>query len=107
AAAQVRARAALRAHAAREYELIHVIGQPVAQLLAQRVSEREHSLDVRLRGTGADDPGARLAAEQQIQRVREHGLARARLPREHVEPGTETELCPLDQKKVLYAQLVQ
>ena len=56
---------------------------------------------------GRTMPGARLAAEQQVERVREHGLARPRLAREHVEPGREAQLGPLDQQEVLDAQLFQ
>ena len=107
AAAEVGARAALGADAAGEHELLGVLGQPVAERVAQRVGQREHALDVGLRRAGAHDPGARLAAEQQVERVREHGLARAGLAGEHVQAGPEAQLGPLDQQEVLDAQLVQ
>ena len=71
------------------------------------VGQREHALHVGLRRAWAHDPGPRLAAEQQIQRVREHGLARPGLPREHVQARPETELGPLDQQEVLDAEFVE
>ena len=37
----------------------------------------------------------------------EHGLARARLPREDVQARAEAQLGPLDQQEVLDAQLVE
>ena len=52
-------------------------------------------------------PGARLAAEQQVERVGQHRLARAGLARDRVQPGPEPQLGPLDQQQVLDAQLEQ
>ena len=37
----------------------------------------------------------------------EHGLARPGLARQHVQPGAEAQLGPLDQQQVLDAQLVE
>ena len=59
-------------------------------LLAVRRLER--ALDVGLLGAGPHDPRARLAAQQQVERVREHGLARAGLAGDHVQAGAEPEL---------------
>ena len=50
-------------------------------------------------------PGARAAAQQQVERVREHRLARARLAGEHVETRGEAQLGPFDEEEVLDAQL--
>ena len=69
--------------------------------------EVERTLDVRLGCARPDDARARLAAEQQVERMRQHRLAGARLAGEHVEPGREAQLGPLDQQEVLDAQLVQ
>ena len=43
----------------------------------------------------------RTAAEQQIERVREHGLAGAGLAGEHVQPLGEPQLGALDQQQIL------
>ena len=57
------------------------------------------------RGARAHDPRARLAAEQQVERVGEHGLAGARLARERVQPRAGPQLGPIDQQQVLDPQL--
>ena len=107
AAVDERARAALRADAPREDDLLRVLRQALAQLAAQRVRQLEHALDVRLLGAGPDDAGPRPAAEQQIERVGQHRLARAGLPRQDVEPRREAQLGLLDQQEVLDAELVE
>jgi hypothetical protein len=104
---EVRARPPLRAHAPGEHELLGVVGDAVAQLGADPVRQLERALHVRLRRTRTDDPGARLAAQQEVQRVREHGLPRPGLARQDVEPSTEPELGSLDEEEVLYAKLVE
>ena len=104
---EVRPRAPLRAHAAGEHQLLRVLGDPLAELGAQRVRQLEAALDVGLRRARPHDPGARLAAQQQVERVREHGLARAGLARQDVQPGAEPQLRPLDQQQVLDAQFFQ
>ena len=104
---QVRPRAPLGADAPGEHQLLRVLGDPLAQLRAQRVGQLEAALHVRLGGPWAHDPGARLAAQQQVERVGQHGLARAGLAREHVQPRPEPQLGPLDQQQVLDAQLFQ
>ena len=107
AAAEVGARAALGADAAGEHDLLGVRREPVAELGAQLVREREDALDVGLGRARAHDPRPRLAAEQQVDRVREHGLARPRLPRQGVQARPEAQLGALDQQQVLDAQLVE
>ena len=67
----------------------------------------ERALDVRLLGARADDARPRLPAQQQVERVREHGLARAGLAGDDVQPGAEPELGALDQEEVLNPQLYQ
>ena len=105
AAVDERARAPVGADPAGEHDLLGVGGQALAELAAQLVGQLEDALDVGLRRARADDAGLRAPAEQQVQRVREHGLARAGLARQHVEPGREAQLGPLDQQEVLDAQL--
>ena len=107
AAAEVGARAALGAHAAGEHDLVGVGRQPVAELGAQLLGQREDALDVGLGRAGPHDPGPRLAAEQQVERVGEHGLARARLAGEHVQARPEAQLGALDEQEVLDTQLVE
>src|SRR3954451_20824672 len=53
------------------------------------------------------DPGPRAPAEQQVEGVREHRLARSGLTREHREAGAEPQLGPLDEQEVLDTQLDQ
>src|SRR4029077_13767368 len=53
----------------------------------------------------AHDPGARTASKQQIECVREHGLARPGLAGEYVQAGRQRKLRPLDQQQVLDTQL--
>ena len=74
---------------------------------AQRLGQVEDALDVGLAGARPHDPGPRPAAEQQVERVGEHGLARAGLACEHVQPRRETQVGPLDEQQVLDVQLVQ
>ena len=66
------------------------VGEALAQLgqlgrVEQPRRQLEDALDVGLLGPGPHDPRARLAAEQQVERVRQHGLARAGLPRDGVQ----------------------
>ena len=74
-----------RAHAACEHDLLGVRREPLAELLAQLARQVEDALHVRLGRPRAHDPAARAAAEQQVERVREHRLARAGLAGEHVQ----------------------
>ena len=52
-------------------------------------------------------PERGAAAEQQVERVREHRLAGAGLAGEHVQPGRQAQLRALDQQEVLDVQLLQ
>ena len=52
-------------------------------------------------------PGARAAAEQQVERVREHGLAGAGLAGDDVEARRQLEARVLDQQQVLDGELEQ
>ena len=106
-AAQVRPRAPLGGHPPREHHLVGVGRQTVFQDRAQIGRQREHALDVRLLRPRPDDPRPRLAAQQQVERVREHRLARARLAGQRVQPRAEPQLGPLDQQEVLDAELVE
>ena len=106
-AADVRTRSPLRVHPPRQHKVLSVLRQTVPECLAHRVRQREHPLDVGLRSARADDAGPWFAAEQQIQRMRQHRLAGPGLPCEHVQPWPETQLGPLDQQEVLDAQFVE
>jgi hypothetical protein len=103
--AQVGARAPLGAHAPGEDDLLGVGRQALAQLAAQRRRQLEHPFHVGLSRPGAHDAGARAAAQEEVERVREHRLARARLAGEHVEARGEAQLGPFDEEEVLDAQL--
>ena len=106
-AAEVGARAPLGADPPRQDDVLRVRGDAVAELLAQRVGQLEDALHVGLRRARPHDPRPGPPAEQQVQRVGEHRLARAGLAREHVEARPESQLGPFDQKEVLDAQLQQ
>ncbi len=100
-------------HPAREDDFITtsvVVADPVAQLGQLRLLEQagrqlEHALHVGVAGARAHDSRPRLPAQQQVQGVREHRLARAGLPRDRRQPGAGPQLGPLDQQQVLDAQL--
>ena len=107
ASAQVGAGATVRADAAGEHELLRVRAQTLLETLAQRLGQVEDALDISLACSGAHDARPGAATEQQVERVREHGLARAGLAREHVQAGSQAQLGPLDQQQILYAKLLQ
>ena len=71
------------------------------------LGEREHGLDVRVRGPGADIVRAAAAAEHAADRVNDDGLAGAGLAGQHVEASTEPDMHVSQQRKVLDGQLVQ
>ncbi len=102
-----RPRAPIGADSAREDQLVRVLREPVAEPGAHLIRQVEDPLDVRLRRSRPHDSGPRLAAEQQIQRMREHRLARTGLTREHVQPGREQQLGAVDQQQVLNSKLAQ
>ena len=88
------ARAAVRADAAREHDLVQVRADALEQVRERGVPEQlrgrlEHALHIRLAGSGPHDAGARLAAHEEVERVGEHRLAGARLAGDHREapPG--------------------
>ena len=107
AAVDERARAAVGADAAGEHDLVGIGRQALAELAAQGVGQLEDALDVGLRRARPDDAGLRATAEQQVERVGEHGLARAGLAGQHVEPAREPQLGPLDEQEVLDTQLAE
>ena len=78
------ARAPVGAHPARQDDLVGVVPHALAQLgqagaVEQPGRQREDALDVGLAAPGRTIPARALAAEQQVERVGEHGLARAGL----------------------------
>jgi hypothetical protein len=103
--AHVGASAAVGPHAASEHELVGPVRDALVPLGPGR--EREHTFDVRLRRSFADDPAACLAAEQQVERVREQRLSGAGLTGEDVQSLGQPKLGSLHQQQVLHAQLVQ
>ena len=104
AAVDERARAPVRADPPREDDLLGALRQALAELVAQLGRKLEDPLDVGLRRARPDDARLRAPAEQEVERVREHGLARAGLAREDVEPARQPQLGPLDEQEVLDAQ---
>ena len=99
-----RAGAPGRGHPPCQHELALVRRrQPLAQLgqlgIVEQLGRRgEHALDVGLLGPGSHDAGPRLAAQQQVERVRQDSLAGAGLARDHVQALAEPQLGPLDQQ---------
>ena len=67
----------------------------------------KHALDICLVGAGAHDAPPRLPAEQQVERLGEHRLARAGLAGDRVQATVESQLGALDQQQVPDAQLDQ
>ena len=102
-----RPRAPVGADPPREHDLLGVGGQPLAELAAQRLGQLEDPFDVRLGGARPHDAGLRATAEQQVERMGEHRLAGAGLPRQHVQPGRQPQLGPLDEQEVLDAQFAE
>ena len=105
-----RARAPLGGHAAGEHDLLERLVDPLPQLgqlglVEQTRGQREHALHVRLTRTRPDDPRARLAAEQEVERVGEHRLARAGLAGDRGQARPRPQLGALDQQQVLDAEL--
>ena len=93
-----------------EHDLVGVLGQPRGDLGQLGIVERagrelEDALDPGLVRAGPHDLRPRPAAHQQVERVREHGLARPGLARDRVQPLAEAQLGALDQEQVLDPQL--
>ena len=109
-AADQRARAAALPHPAGQRELLAILADQVGEvgqlgLLEQPRGKLEDSLDVGLAGARAHDSGPRLAPQEQVERVRQHGLPGAGLAGDRGEPAAGAKLGPLDQEQVLDAQL--
>jgi len=102
--AEIGARAPVGADPPRQHQLGRV-GREM--LVLESLRQLEDPLDVGLGRARPHDPGARTAAEQQVEGARQHGLAGARLARDHVEAGSELEARVLDQQQVLDGQLVK
>jgi len=112
AALEVRARRAVGHHAATEHKLRHVERDALGQLGQLGVRRHgggglEDALDVCLLRAGTHDAPPRLAPEQQVERLGEHRLARARLAGDRVQVAVESQLGALDQKQVPDTQLDQ
>ena len=95
-----------------EHDLLGALGQPLGQLRQLRLLQQsrrqvEDALDPGLLRARPDDLRLRLAAHQQVERVRQHGLPRAGLPGDRVQPLAEPQFGPLDQQQVLDPQLTQ
>ena len=108
----VRARAPAGAHTPREHDLGCVIGHPRGQVrqlgvVEQAVGQVEDALHVGLGRAGTHDLRSRASPQQQVERVREHGLAGAGLAGDGVQPGAEPQLGTLDHKQVFDAKLEQ
>ena len=102
----------VRHHAAAEHQLRLVERDALRELRQLRIGGEagrrlEHALDVCLLRAGAHDAAARLAAQQQVERLRQHRLPGAGLARDRVQPAVEGELRALDQEQVPDAQLDQ
>ena len=111
AALHVRAGAPLGADPASEHHLAlvrraHALPQLCELGVLQEPGGRlERALHIGLRRPGPHDPRPRLAAQEQVERVGQHGLARARLPRDRVQPVAGPQVGPVDEQEVLDAQL--
>ena len=95
-----------------EHDLLGAVGQALGDRGELRVvqearRQREDALHPCLRGARTDDLRASLAAEEQVERVREHGLPGPGLAGDRVQPGAEAQLGALDQEQVLDPQLEQ
>ena len=75
--------------------------------LRELAAHRERELGLLEFELGEIDQLAPDAAEQQLERARQHALARAGLPREHVQAWRQPQLGALDQEQVLDVQLEQ
>ena len=107
APAEVSTGAPVGAHPAGERELLRFGADALAELLAQTLGQVEDPLDVCLTGPRTNDSWACPPTQEQVERMRQHRLARAGLTREHVQPGRQAQLRLLDQQEVLDAKLLQ
>ncbi len=95
-----------------QHDLVGPLRQPLRQLrhlrlLQQPLRQVEDPLDPGLLGARPDDLSLRLAAHQQVERVRQHRLAGSGLAGDRVEPSPEAQFGPLDQQQVLDSKLAQ
>ncbi len=107
AAADVRSRAAIGPYPPCQHELVGILRDPFLERLVEPRRAGEHAFHVGLARAGADNAAAGTAAQEEIEGVREQGLAGAGLAREHVKSRGEPELGPLHQQQVLDAQLIE
>ena len=105
APAQIRARAALRAHRRASTSSSASSAKRSPSVSRSQVRQREPPSTYASAAPGRTIPEP-AAAQQQVQRVCEHRLPRACLPREHVQSWTEAQLGPFDQQEVLDAEFV-
>ncbi len=89
-----------------QHHLVGVLGEALGELGQLRVVEQaggqvEDALDPGLGGTRPHDPRFRLAAHQQVERVRQHRLPRPGLPGDRVQARAQPQFGPVDQQKVL------
>ena len=77
--------------------------------LAGRMGHRqvEHGADLALRLAMAHERAVAAPAERQREAVEQDRLARARLARQHRQPGLESEVEPIDQHDVADGELRQ
>ncbi len=84
-----------------------LIAEPSGPLAQPARGSAEDPLDVGLGSAWPHDVRARAPPEQQVERMREHGLAGAGLAGEHVQTGSEAQVRPLDQQQVLDVELFE
>ena len=99
-------------HPPAEDDLARTGGQPGREVGELRIVEDpvgklERALHPGLIGARPDDLWPRAAPHQEVERVREHGLAGAGLAGDRVEARAEAQLGALDQEQVLDPQLVE
>ena len=102
--------AAALPHPASQRQLVAVLPDEVGQVgqlgfLEKTGRQLEHSLDISLPRPGANHSGARLAAQQQVERLSEDRLARPGLARERGQAASRAQLGALDEQEVLDSQL--
>jgi hypothetical protein len=112
AAADEGARSPRHPDAAAEHDLVGPLGEALGDvgelgIVEQALRNREHALNVGFLRARPDDLWARLAAHEEVERMREYGLSRAGLACDHVETLPEAQFGALDQQQALDPQFVQ
>ena len=97
-------------HPASEHHLAVTLREPLPQIrelgrFQQPLRKVEDALDVCLGSAGTDNAGARLAAQQQVERVGEDGLPGARLAGDRIQARPRPHFGTVDQQQVLYPKL--